>query len=507
MADQIDIDNLVRQLQELIPALNNLKKSPTAGGAASDLGADKIVTAIAKLNASLTKQTRSKAQETQSIEKFTKDIDDAAEATKKLADQQQQAAAAKKKQDEALQKAADDLAEAQRRASLSASELAKEDRERAKDEKIANAADKLEERRKQDSKKKEIKTAGELITEYGRGVTGTAALREKFEGLGGNSMSATVGLKLLADGAGAFAKSFGEYSKAIYQGKQGAAVAAKSVNTFAQSLGTAAQVLGGITALIPGFQALGIGVFAAGTGLKAVGDYAETAAEMSDRLFVTYQDLSKIGASSADGMRGLGESAQRLGYGLDEVGLKAFSDLISKSSTDLALLSGSVARGRKDFVEFGEGITRGPVGQSLMNMGMRVEDINEGLMAYAGLQARVGMAQTKSQAQLQIGAAAYLKEMDGLTKLTGIQRSEMEQSINKARSVEAFRAKTEAMRASGDERQIAAADQMERYYAILAKEAPNLAQGYAESASGLLTSPAGIKFFQTIGNATGVVEG
>ena len=496
MADQFDIDNLVRQLQDLVPALKDLSRTPATGGGGSS-GADRIVTAIAKLNASITKQTRSKAQETKSIEKFTKDIDDAAEAAKNLADQQRQAADAKKKQDE-------ELAEAQKRAAMSAEELAKYNEKLAADARIADA---LSYRQNQESKKREIKTAGALIDEYGRGVTGTAALREKFDSLGGTSVAANMGFRLLSSGAEALAKSFVEYSKAVYQGKQGAAVAAKSVNTFAQGLGTTAQVLGGIVALIPGFQALGIGVFAAGTGLKAVGNYAETAAEMSDRLFGTYQDLSKVGASSADGMRGLGESAVRLGYGLDEVGLKAFSDLISKSSTDLALLSGTVMQGRQDFVNFGETITRGPVGRGLMNMGMKVEDINEGLASYVGLQARVGQAQNKTTAQLQIGAAAYLKEMDGLTKLTGIQRSEMEQSINKARAVEQFRAKTEAMRASGDERQIAAADQMERYFAVLSKQAPELAQGYAESASGLITSPAGIKFFQTIGSATGVVQG
>ena len=503
MADQIDIDSLVYQMRELIPTLKDLSSTRTTSGSSGDRGSDKIVMAIAKLSAKLDENTKSKTKENLEIAKFTKEIDDATEATKKLTEQQE--AAVKQQKDAADDKKKQDaeLAEAQKRAAMSADELAKYNKELAFGAQVTAAND----RRKAQSSQKEIKSAGDLVNEYGRGVTGTAALREKFDSLGGTSVAANMGFKLLSTSVEFFAKSLGEYSKSIYQGKQGAAVAAKSVNTFAQGLGTAAQVLGGIVALIPGFQLLGVSAFAAGTGLKAVGDYAETAAEMSDRLFSTYQDLSKIGASSADGMRGLGESAVRLGYGLDDVGLKAFSDLISKSSTDLALLSGTVMKGRQDFATFGEDITRGPVGRNLMNMGMKVEDINEGLVSYLGLQARVGQTQNKTQAQLQIGAAAYLKEMDGLTKLTGIQRSEMEQSINKARSVEQFRAKTEAMRASGDVRQIAAADEMERYYAILAKQAPELAQGYAESASGLITSPAGVKFFQTIGSATGVVEG
>jgi hypothetical protein len=503
MAEQIDIDNLVYQMRELIPTLKDLSSTRTTSGSNSDRGSDKIVMAIAKLSAKLNENTKTKTKENVEIAKFTKEIDEATDATKKLTEQQEAAVKQQKEAADNKKKQDAELAEAQKRAAMSADELAKYNKELAFGAQVTAAND----RRKNQSSQKEIKSASDLVNEYSRGVTGTAALREKFDSLGGTSVAANMGFRLLSVSTEAFAKSLVEYSKSIYQGKQGAAVAAKSVNTFAQAVGTAAQVLGGIVALIPGFQALGIGALVAGTGLKAVGNYAETAAEMSDRLFNTYQDLSKVGASSADGMRGLGESAVRLGYGLDDVGLKAFSDLISKSSTDLALLSGTVIQGRKDFVKLGEGITRGPVGRSLMNMGMSVESINEGLVSYVALQARVGRTQNKTTAQLQVGAAAYLKEMDGLTKLTGIQRSEMEQSINKARSVEQFRAKTEAMRASGDERQAAAADEMERYYAVLSKQAPELAQGYAESASGLITSPAGVKFFQTIGSATGVVEG
>ena len=53
MADQLDIDNLVRELQDLVPALSNLTKTPTTGGSDTGKGTDRIVMAIAKLSAKL----------------------------------------------------------------------------------------------------------------------------------------------------------------------------------------------------------------------------------------------------------------------------------------------------------------------------------------------------------------------------------------------------------------------------------------------------------------------
>jgi len=281
----------------------------------------------------------------------------------------------------------------------------------------------------------------------------------------------------------------------LYKGTQGAAVYNDAIKSSADALGNAAGTL--IKNLGPLGKVLGLTV-------KSIGTYAAEVNLLSDRLFKNYQNLSKVGVSAADGMIGLGEAAQRLGLGMDEAGLENFGRLMKGAAVDLALLSGSAAQGREDFVQFAEILVRGPVGRELQNLGYSVEELNEGLADYIGLQARVGLAQNKTQAELRAGAAAYLKEMDGLTKLTGIQRAEMEEGINRARAVEAFRAKVEDLRAKG---QVEEAKNMELYYSILLKQAPTLAQGYAEAASGLIVSPAGRQFFQAIQAGTGVIEG
>jgi hypothetical protein len=73
-----------------------------------------------------------------------------------------------------------------------------------------------------------------------------------------------------------------------------------------------------------------------------------------------------------------------------------------------------------------------------MNMGMSVDDINKGLAGYQMQQGRLGQLQGKSQAELTAGAAAYLREMEGLTRLTGQQKEEMEAQREQANAVETF---------------------------------------------------------------------
>lgn len=312
----------------------------------------------------------------------------------------------------------------------------------------------------------------------------SSTLASYFQNLNRDSLEYQKRLILAQQVLGPLTKGLGEMGKALYEGKQGASVN----NSALEGLGDAAEKLGTIVGKI----------------VKWFTGYVIEANKLSDRLYKSYQDLSKVGITAQDGMMGLAESAQRLGLGLDEAGIENFGRLMKSAAVDLALMSGSAAQGRRDFTEFASEVVRGEAGRELMNLGMSVEQVNEGLASYAGLQARVGLAQNKTQAQLAAGATAYLKEMDMLTKLTGLQRQELEEGINKARAVEAFRAKVEDLRAQGREKE---ADQMEQYYAVLQKQAPKLAQGYAESAAGMIVSAEGRQFFQAIDSGANVVQG
>jgi len=320
--------------------------------------------------------------------------------------------------------------------------------------------------------------------------SGVKLTDDEMQKLAKDASLANRALDSMSKGLFNLGKSALNLGKKLYEGEQGAAANNEMVQTATDALSDFASNFGIIGKVI-------------GKLISAFGSYVQEVNKMSDRLYKSYQTLSKVGVTAADGMMGIAESAQRLGYGLGEVGLENFGRLMKASAQDLALLSGSAVQGRKDFTDFASEVVRGSAGRELMNLGYSVEELNEGLAGYIGLQARVGMAQNKTQAELRAGATAYLKEMDALTKLTGLQKAELEEGINKGRAIEAFRAKLEDMRANG---QIDEADAMERYHAVLLKQAPTIAQGFAEAASGLIVSDAGRQYNLAIDQGTGVIQ-
>lgn len=282
---------------------------------------------------------------------------------------------------------------------------------------------------------------------------------------------------------GTLGKTAFALGKSLFEGKEGASANNDAIDAFTK----------GIEGILGKFGPFG---FFLGKIVGLLGGFAKEANLMSDRMYKSYQELSKIGVTTADGMLGVADAAQRLGFSLDDAGMAEFARVMKSASQGLALMSGSAVKGGQDFVNFASTVVRGQVGRELMNLGFSAAELNQGLADYVNLQSRVGMTQNRSVNDLAKGAAAYLKEMDILTKLTGKQRQEMEEAINRSRAIEQFRAKTEMMRRSGDKEQQKAAMEAEKLFSLLP---PQLAQGFAESFGGYIVTEQGAKFQQMMG--------
>ena len=472
--DEQTLRELNNQLFEMTKALSDL----STGGLRID--DTRLLVALAKFAERTDMQSRG-------MDQFIREVDT---ATKELRDQ----TAAQTR----AERSADELADAQTAAAATTKKT-------SQTQQVYDALQQRSSQRWNALNSQGERSALALWNAYGGGVSATGMLRESFESLGGDSLVATGGLKGMSAAAEGATKALMQYGSALYQGQTGAVVGAKAVQQFTDTVTNAAMVFGGLLTLVSG--PLGIAITGLAVAIKAITGLFVEATEISDRLFKAYQDLAKSGVSAGDGMQGLREDILALGLGLEQAGVDAFARLMQQASTDLAIFAGDVGSGRKAFVQFATGITRGAAGLELERLGFTVEEINEGLASYLGLQSRVGRAQQMTQEELQMGAARYLREMDGLSKLTGIQRKELEDQVNRARSIQQFRAKVNEMRASGDQRLIRQADEMEKTFAVLSKQAPRLAQGFAESASGMITSDAGREYFMAIEQAGGVVRG
>jgi hypothetical protein len=296
----------------------------------------------------------------------------------------------------------------------------------------------------------------------------------------------TAGMGSATDAVSSLAGSAMSATKAMYDGKKGTAAFNESIDGMAQAA-TAAGVA--LTLMIPGGPVIKLLIAGLTAAVGAVASYTKAANEMTDKLYKGFSGMAKTGAAASDGMTGVYKGAKKLGLSMNE--LDSYVGLVNDSSKDLALFAGSAFEGRKRFEDMGEAME--PFRESLRNAGLSQQEINEGSMSYLRLQTRIGMAQNKTTNELADGARKYLIEMDGLSKLTGMSRKEMEDQMEAARSEQRFRAKLDAMRASGDQQQIDAADKLEKANIMIASQSKEMAQGFRDVQTGMIGTEAAQK--------------
>ena len=312
-------------------------------------------------------------------------------------------------------------------------------------------------------------------------------IRKLNEGI---ELSAEEQAKLAAS-AGAASKALGmmtktldllgrqtlDYAAKMNRGEKGAATFNDAIEAVTDALGSFLNMLG------PLGKVLGLLV-------KGAGMYVKQVNEMSDRLYKSYQGLAETGTTAADGMMGVADAAQRMGYGLDQIGLDQFAALMKAASQDLALMSGSAAGGRRALTDLSNNIVKGPTGEAFMNLGLSIEAQNEAIAGFVKTQVATGRIQRMSTEEQRQGAIAYVRQLDELTKLTGVAAKDQQNAIEANQRNERFAATVEKVRREqGD----VAAENLRRNMGALSVVAPDVAAGLMDIAGGFVTTEAARK--------------
>lgn len=212
---------------------------------------------------------------------------------------------------------------------------------------------------------------------------------------------------------------------AIYKGQRGMTVMANGLNTLADALQGAVAVA---TFFTPWGRALKLSqqVMLNGSAALAKGlaSSAKITAEQSDKLFKTYQDLSKFGAAGANGLEGLFDTLQRAGFTGAE--LDQFTASIKKNAANLTYFGATAGDGARNLAAISGAIVKSDLGRGLEMMGYTAADIADSTATYLVLQQRLGRVQTKTASELAIDGAKFALEMDKMARLTGISREEQE---------------------------------------------------------------------------------
>ena len=155
------------------------------------------------------------------------------------------------------------------------------------------------------------------------------------------------------------------------------------------------------------------------------------------RLEVSYkafQDVGEAGMLGAEGMTGLRKQMVEA-----QVPMERFSKMLSKNSENLAYFSGTSAKGAKTFAAVMGSMQKGEQ-QHLRNLGFSLEEIGDTISGFQKNQRRLGYEQFLTTTQLKDASVKYGKELDMIARLTGKQRSAIEQERETLMADSQFRA-------------------------------------------------------------------
>lgn len=208
-----------------------------------------------------------------------------------------------------------------------------------------------------------------------------------------------------------------DYSKAVLSagegfGKFGGTVtgATNAIGDWASKLGVAGTVIGGF--------------------IKIFGEIAAKSLKQNDDLMKSYQNLSDMGSVAAGGFETLRDQLHSVGLMAEEA--EKFERVLKPITGELAKFGGSVSQGREQLT----GVISGLIGPNnemekyLARLGYSTQDIREGAADFVQKQARLGLAQGKSQDQLTKEAFKYMTTLKELQELTGMSRDEAQKAMD-----------------------------------------------------------------------------
>jgi len=260
--------------------------------------------------------------------------------------------------------------------------------------------------------------------------------------------------------------SFKALGKDMYAGKQGAAVFNDSLDSGANAVAAYAMKFGP--------AGVAVGLFT-----KAVASFVGAANKQSDLLYESYQKISRSGTIGADAMTQVFESAVKMGYTVDQLG--NLGTLLANNSKNIGLFSSSAVEGAKQFMDIGAGLQTADIRKYFFNLGMTVDDINNGMAGFYKQEGALGQLRGRSTQDLVRGSQAYIREMEILTRLTGQTREEMEAQREEALNIDAFYASLLDLPADAQKEALKTFNQL---YAVDRKAAAEMAANFSGAITG-----------------------
>ena len=278
-----------------------------------------------------------------------------------------------------------------------------------------------------------------------------------------------------------FAKTIGTTGQATQKLLQG-------FLNFTQSLSQGQRSINSMNSAVTGASsaastALGKRGLAGAAAVAAMAGQAVAGAfNVLTKQLESFRSVGRVGALAADGLTGL----QRQ-FVTSQLTLGQFEKVVGANSRTLAAFRGTTYQGAEDFSRALNQLTV----SDLQNLGMGAEDIADLAAGFLERQTKLGRAQDMDTLELRRSTRGYIKELDVLSKITGVNREELQQQQLALLAENRFRAKYDQMRFGGQER---AAEEMMKFVQGIQKYNPLLAAGVKDIfTAGTATTEAGMQ--------------
>jgi hypothetical protein len=258
------------------------------------------------------------------------------------------------------------------------------------------------------------------------------------------------------------------------------------LKAFNGIIDTATGLVGGMAKAIPVFGEAIAGV------AKGLGEASKMAVDALDNTAKSFVEIGKVGGLTAKGMSGVREQFIRSG-----LSLQSFQKQVVENSQTLAKFRGLTGEGANEFASIVGNLTQG-TDDSLRRMGFNAEEMAQSTGAFLTQQTRLGRSQQMTQQQLTSGTIQYAKELDELTKVTGLSRDAIQKQQDAALSESRFRANYETLMSQGREKEAKA---LMAFQSQMQAIGPELGQGARDLASGAANTDAARKLLASTGGA------
>lgn len=158
--------------------------------------------------------------------------------------------------------------------------------------------------------------------------------------------------------------------------------------------------------------------------LPLVGGHLSMLTQVLDGAIDRFRAFSDVGVTFGNDIKEMMGVLATTG-----ISARVMEDALIGNADVLKMLGSTVNEGSKRFIQLNKEMGDSGLRGNLLGMGLTVEGVVEGLASYTRNQARLGRLDNLNNQQLIAGSISYIKELDKLTKITGMSRKEAEDAL------------------------------------------------------------------------------